>query len=195
MRAQTVYKIVDRESWDAAKAEGVYRGAPVDLADGFIHLSARNQVMDTARKHFRGMRGLLLVAIRSERLGDDLKWEKSRGNELFPHLYADLNIPEGSKGRLKATPIPRVEREASRPPRERSRRSGGGGGGEGRGGQGGGEQRGGERSGGGRGAGASEGSSAASSSGEGGAPRRRRRRRSGGGGGGQSSGGNTGANS
>ena len=122
-----------------------------------------------------------------------------------PHLYADLDIPEGSKGRLKATPIPRVEREASRPPRERGRggsgdgggrRSGGqGGGGEGRGGQGGGEQRGGERSGGGRGAGASEGSSAASSSGEGGAPRRRRRRRSGGGGGGQSSGGNTAANS
>jgi len=103
MRAQTVYKIVDRESWDAAKAEGVYRGAPVDLADGFIHLSARNQVMDTARKHFRGMRGLLLVAIRSERLGDDLKWEKSRGNELFPHLYADL--PTDAAAWVKPLPL------------------------------------------------------------------------------------------
>jgi len=90
MRPQTVYKIVDRDSWDAARAEGVYRGAPVDLADGFIHLSARNQVMETARRHFREMEGLLLVAFRSESLGADLKWEKSRGGDLFPHLYADL---------------------------------------------------------------------------------------------------------
>ncbi|MER3389432.1 MAG: DEAD/DEAH box helicase [Microcella sp.] len=102
-----------------------------------------------------------------------------------PHLYTDLDIPEGSKGRLKATPIPRVEREASHPPRERSRRSGSGG----SGGSGGGQ-----RSGGGRDGGASQGSSAASSSGEGGAPRRRRRRRSGGSGG-QGAGGNTAASS
>ncbi|MGX1307793.1 uncharacterized protein (DUF952 family) [Amorphus suaedae] len=103
MRPQTVYKIVDRESWEAATAEGVYRGAPVDLADGFIHLSARGQVMETARKHFRGMRGLLLVAIRSDSLGDALKWEKSRGNELFPHLYADL--PTGAAVWVKPLPL------------------------------------------------------------------------------------------
>lgn len=103
MRPQTVYKIVDRESWDAATAEGVYRGAPVDHADGFIHLSARNQVMETARKHFRGMRGLLLVAIRSEALGADLKWEKSRDGALFPHLYADL--PTSAAAWVKPLPL------------------------------------------------------------------------------------------
>lgn len=113
-----------------------------------------------------------------------------------PHLFTDLDIPEGSKGRLKATPIPRVEREASRPPRERGR--GGSGGGSGGGGQRSGGS-GGRGSGGGRGGASSEGSSAASSSGEGGAPRRRRRRRSGGSGGqgsgGQGSGGhNSGGN-
>jgi len=108
-----------------------------------------------------------------------------------PHLYVDLNIPEGSKGRLKATPIPRVEREASRPPRERGRGGSGGSGGSGGGGRSGGSggQGGGQRSGGGRDGESSQSAGAASGSGEGGAPRRRRRRRSGGGSGGQSSGG------
>lgn len=92
MRAKTVYKIVDSPSWEAALREGVYRGAPIDHADGFIHLSARHQVMETARRHFAEQEGLLLVAVSVDALGDRLKWEPSRGGDLFPHLYGDLPV-------------------------------------------------------------------------------------------------------
>ncbi|WP_018700876.1 DUF952 domain-containing protein [Amorphus coralli] len=88
----TVYKIVEKDAWAAAEAEGVYRGAPVDHADGFIHFSAADQVMETAGKHFAGQDGLLLVAVPAAALGADLKWEPSRGGALFPHLYADLPV-------------------------------------------------------------------------------------------------------
>jgi len=85
-----IYKIVIAEAWAAAKAEGVFRGAPVDLADGFIHFSDAAQVRETAARHFAGQAGLLLVAFDAADLGP-LKWEVSRGGALFPHLYAPLN--------------------------------------------------------------------------------------------------------
>ena len=103
MPRRTIYKIVDKGAWEAAKAEGVYRGAPVDRADGFMHFSASDQVMETVRKHFREQEGLLLVAVRCEALGDALRWEKSRGNALFPHLYADL--PTDAVAWVKPLPL------------------------------------------------------------------------------------------
>ena len=86
-----VYKIVSIAAWRAAEAAGVFAGAPVDLADGFIHFSTAAQVAETAAKHFAGQMDLLLVAIDGATLGDALKWEPSRGGALFPHLYAPLD--------------------------------------------------------------------------------------------------------
>jgi len=82
-----LYKITDRAQWAAARAAGVFAGAPVDLADGFIHFSTATQVAETAAKHFAGQSDLLLVALSAESLGDRLRWEPSRGGALFPHLY------------------------------------------------------------------------------------------------------------
>lgn len=87
-----IYKIVSRSDWRAAEAEGVFRGAAIDLADGYIHFSAAEQVEETAARHFAGREDLLLLAIDSERLGDALKWEASRGGALFPHLYDALAL-------------------------------------------------------------------------------------------------------
>jgi uncharacterized protein (DUF952 family) len=87
-----VYKIISAAEWRAAEAEGVFRGSAIDLADGYIHFSAPEQVEETAAKHFAGTSGLLLVAIDSGKLGDALKWEASRGGALFPHLYAPLSL-------------------------------------------------------------------------------------------------------
>jgi len=87
-----VYKIVAAPEWRAAEAEGLFRGAAIDLSDGFIHFSSAAQVEETAAKHFAGQSGLLLVAIDADRLGDALKWEVSRGGALFPHLYAPLML-------------------------------------------------------------------------------------------------------
>lgn len=87
-----IYKICPQEMWDAAVAAGAFTGAPIDLADGYIHFSTGAQTMETAQKHFAGIEGLVLVAIDPETLGSDLKWEPSRGGALFPHLYAELNI-------------------------------------------------------------------------------------------------------
>lgn len=88
---ETLYKIVPAPLWDEALEKGRFDGAPVDLADGYIHLSAAGQVRETAAKHFAGQRGLLLVALEAGSLGAALRWEPSRGGALFPHLYAPLD--------------------------------------------------------------------------------------------------------
>lgn len=87
-----IYKIATRDQWTKAEADGVFRGAPVDLADGYIHFSTAAQAPETAAKHFAGQDDLLLVAVRAEALGDALKYEVSRGGALFPHLYAPLDL-------------------------------------------------------------------------------------------------------
>ncbi|WP_066685013.1 DUF952 domain-containing protein [Caulobacter sp. CCH9-E1] len=89
-----VYKILSRAEWAAAQAAGRFDGSAVDLADGFIHLSAADQAQDTAAKWFHGQADLVLLGVETEGLGDALKWEASRGGALFPHLYRPLLISE-----------------------------------------------------------------------------------------------------
>lgn len=89
---ETIFKIVAEGEWQDARTDGVYHGAPVDHADGFIHFSLADQVEETAARHFGGQDGLLLVAVDPARLGDALKYEPSRGGKLFPHLYASLAL-------------------------------------------------------------------------------------------------------
>ncbi len=86
-----IYKIAPAALWTKAVRAGVFAGAPVDLADGFIHFSTADQVAETAARHFAGQTDLLLVAFEAESLGSALKWEASRGGALFPHLYAPLD--------------------------------------------------------------------------------------------------------
>ena len=85
-----IYKITPESLWASARTAGVFAGAPVDLADGFIHFSTADQVQETADKHFTGQTDLLLAAFDAESLGAALRWEPSRGGQLFPHLYAPL---------------------------------------------------------------------------------------------------------
>ena len=87
-----VFKICSHAAWRAAKAAGRYAGAPVDVADGYIHLSTAAQVGETAAKHFAGQSDLVLIAIDTGLFADALKWEPSRGGDLFPHLYNDLPV-------------------------------------------------------------------------------------------------------
>jgi uncharacterized protein (DUF952 family) len=98
-----IYKIVPQALWRATEALGEFHGAPVDLADGYIHFSTAIQVRDTAAKHFAGKRDLLFVSVEAERLGDALKWEPSRGGDLFPHLYTPLQF--GDVMRVDALPL------------------------------------------------------------------------------------------
>ena len=85
-----IYKITPEPLWASAQVAGVFTGAPVDLSDGFIHFSSADQVQETADKHFTGQTDLLLAAFDAEALGAALRWEPSRGGQLFPHLYALL---------------------------------------------------------------------------------------------------------
>jgi uncharacterized protein (DUF952 family) len=89
---QTIYKICPQSLWREAETSGRFTGAPVDLADGFIHFSTASQARETAQKHFVGQADLLLIGVDSERLGEALKWEVSRGGALFPHLYGPLDL-------------------------------------------------------------------------------------------------------
>lgn len=89
-----IFKIFRRAEWQDLKARGKTQGAPIDLADGYIHLSTSEQVTETAAKHFSDESDLVLVAIDADRLGDTLKWEPSRGGALFPHLYRPLSLAD-----------------------------------------------------------------------------------------------------
>lgn len=90
MSARLAYKILTAGQWAAFEATGRFAGAPVDLADGYIHLSAAEQVPGTLAKHFAGQTGLMLLTLDLERLGEAVRWEVSRGGALFPHLYGTL---------------------------------------------------------------------------------------------------------
>ena len=85
-----IFKILPRSEWEAAEAAGRFEGSGIDLADGYIHFSSAEQWPETLRLHFAGRRGLVLVAVEAEALGAALKWETSRGGDLFPHLYGAL---------------------------------------------------------------------------------------------------------
>jgi uncharacterized protein (DUF952 family) len=87
-----IYKVAPRALWAAAETAGRFAGAPVDLADGFIHFSTADQLAETLSKHFAGQADLVLAAIRTSALGPALKWEVSRGGARFPHLYAPLDM-------------------------------------------------------------------------------------------------------
>ena len=86
----TAFKIFTAEQWAQFEADGVFHGAPVDLADGYIHLSAADQVQGTLDKHFAGQTGLVIAEIDLSALGETVKWEVSRGGALFPHVYGVL---------------------------------------------------------------------------------------------------------
>ena len=88
--SNVAYKLVDRAEWTAALAAGAYAGSAVDLADGYIHMSTATQLAETARRHYAGRDGLVLVEVVLGPLGEALKWEASRGGDLFPHLFAPL---------------------------------------------------------------------------------------------------------
>jgi uncharacterized protein (DUF952 family) len=85
-----VYKVMQLSDWNTACHAGVFNGSRDDVRDGFIHLSSYRQVAGTLRKHFHGQRDLVLIAYDASDLGPELKWETSRGGELFPHLYDSL---------------------------------------------------------------------------------------------------------
>ncbi len=89
-----IYKIFRAPEWAEFQASGETAGAPVDLADGYIHFSNGAQVAETAGKWFAGEDDLWLLAFESDNLGPKLEWEPSRGGQLFPHLYRPLRMDD-----------------------------------------------------------------------------------------------------
>ena len=87
-----IYKILSRGEWMAAMTLGRFEGSPVDLQDGYIHFSTAAQAAETARKYFSGQPDLVVLEVEGDDLGVTLKWEPSRGGDLFPHLYATLAV-------------------------------------------------------------------------------------------------------
>jgi uncharacterized protein (DUF952 family) len=87
-----IYKICSEALWREAERVGVFAGAAIDLDDGYIHFSTAAQAPETAARHFAGQGDLVLVAIDAGALGDGLRWEPSRGGDLFPHLYGPLRL-------------------------------------------------------------------------------------------------------
>ncbi|OAN56385.1 MULTISPECIES: DUF952 domain-containing protein [unclassified Sphingobium] len=84
------YKVLTAEQFDQFRADGVFKGAPIDLTDGYIHMSTREQAAETVAKHFAGQDRLVMLMVDLAAFGDAIRWEESRGGALFPHLYGDL---------------------------------------------------------------------------------------------------------
>ncbi len=89
-----ILKIFRDHEWQAFRHDGVTQGAPIDLADGFIHFSTPEQAAETAALHFAGEEGLMLLAVDAEEMGETLKWEVSRGGAKFPHLFRELRLED-----------------------------------------------------------------------------------------------------
>ncbi|WP_230630870.1 DUF952 domain-containing protein [Sphingomonas sp. Leaf37] len=86
----TAYKVLTAEQMAALERDGTFPGAPVDLSDGYLHMSTAAQLTETVDKHFAGQSDLHVAAVDLGSFGDSLKWEESRGGQLFPHLYGPL---------------------------------------------------------------------------------------------------------
>ncbi|HEX3863274.1 MAG TPA: DUF952 domain-containing protein [Stellaceae bacterium] len=97
-----IYHMCPAATWAEAVAAGRYTGTEDDRRDGFIHFSTAAQIAESARRHRAGQRGLLLIAVAAEQLGDRLRWETSRGGDLFPHVYGALDPAET----VSAEPLP-----------------------------------------------------------------------------------------
>ena len=100
-----IYKIFRSNEWADLRANGETQGAPIDIADGYVHFSTAEQAQETADKHFTGQEGLFLLGVEADPLGDDLKWEVSRGDALFPHLFRTLKLSDVAW----AQPLPLVD--------------------------------------------------------------------------------------
>ncbi len=87
-----IFKICFSSTWQLALSTGVFTGEPIDIEDGFIHFSTAEQLPETAVKHFSGQSNLMLLSVKEQNLLGKLRYEQSRGNQLFPHLYAPLPI-------------------------------------------------------------------------------------------------------
>lgn len=92
MQTTTAYKVLTAEQMAMLETDGTFAGAPIDLADGYIHLSTHAQLTETVDKHFAGQTNLHVAAVDLSALGDAVKWEPSRGGQLFPHIYAPLPL-------------------------------------------------------------------------------------------------------
>jgi uncharacterized protein (DUF952 family) len=87
-----IYKLLTTPEWAAARAVGRFEGSAVDHADGFIHFSTAAQAAETGRRYFSGVADLMVLTVPTAILGDALRWEPSRGGDLFPHLYGPLPL-------------------------------------------------------------------------------------------------------
>lgn len=93
-RGMLIYKIFRSDEWLNLRNIGETQGAPIDISDGYVHFSSGEQAQETANKHFAGQHDLFLLGVEVDGLGDDLKWEVSRGGALFPHLYRTLKLSD-----------------------------------------------------------------------------------------------------
>lgn len=99
----TIYRILPAADWAAAKIAGHFAGSAHDIRDGFIHFSTSAQVAETAAKHYAGLSDLVLLYVKANALTAPLKWEKSRNDDLFPHLYGEL--PVSAVHRVEPLPL------------------------------------------------------------------------------------------
>ncbi len=99
-----IYKIVGQDFWEKSQGEQNLPPMPIDEADGYMHFSTASQLAKTLELYFAGQAGVVILAVEVARLPEALKWEASRGGDLFPHLYA--NLPMSAISRVERIDVP-----------------------------------------------------------------------------------------
>ncbi len=94
MTNSMIYKVLRPAEWEALQTDGQTTGAPIDLADGYIHFSTATQLAETLAKHFVDASPLIVLGVEEAKAGAKLAWEPSRGGALFPHLYRPLEMED-----------------------------------------------------------------------------------------------------
>ncbi|KAF1982021.1 DUF952-domain-containing protein [Aulographum hederae CBS 113979] len=96
-QSTTAFKILSALDWQSWKSTGIFTGASIDITDGYIHLSTASQAAETYHKYFEGQPDLVLCEVDLEMLKESVKWEESRGGQLFPHVYGAIKVEHIAK--------------------------------------------------------------------------------------------------
>ncbi len=91
-----VYKILSASDWNRAEQLG-YTQTDLDEGDGYVHLSTREQVSETLQLHYKGQTGVGLFEFALDDIENAIRWESSRGGQLFPHLYGRLHLSKARR--------------------------------------------------------------------------------------------------
>ena len=96
-----IYHIVLPEVWEKFKDEKFYEADSL-ASEGFIHCSFADQLEAVLQRYYKGAEKVLILTIDTEKLTSKLVKEPSTNNEIYPHIYGQINLDSVISQQLSA---------------------------------------------------------------------------------------------